>query len=121
MGLACVLKYLENAASKLESSDSQGMGYQMKKLLTMDLNYDFLQWVHSFSSVGLTNFSYLYSIFLFVVLRHQRGGVVIERLTPNREVLGSIPTGVTVLCPWARHFSFLQYWFNPGSVGPVPT
>ena len=29
----------------------------------------------------------------------ERGGVVLERRTPNREVLGSIPTGVTVLCP----------------------
>ena len=28
-----------------------------------------------------------------------RGGVVVERRTPNREVLGPIPTGVTVLCP----------------------
>ena len=26
-------------------------------------------------------------------------GVVVERQTPNREVLGSIPTGVIVLCP----------------------
>ena len=29
----------------------------------------------------------------------ERGGVVVERRTPNREVLGSIPIGVTVLCP----------------------
>ena len=29
----------------------------------------------------------------------ERGGVVVERQTPNREVLGSIPTGVTMLCP----------------------
>ena len=28
-----------------------------------------------------------------------RGGVVVERRTLNQEVLGSIPTGVTVLCP----------------------
>ena len=27
------------------------------------------------------------------------GGIVVECRTPNREVLGSIPTGVTVLCP----------------------
>ena len=27
------------------------------------------------------------------------GGVVVECRTPNREVLGSIPTGITVLCP----------------------
>ena len=27
----------------------------------------------------------------------QRGGVVVERRTPNREVMGSIPTGGTVL------------------------
>ena len=29
----------------------------------------------------------------------ERSGVVVERRTPNREVLDSIPTGVTVLCP----------------------
>ena len=29
----------------------------------------------------------------------ERGGVVVERRTPNREILGSIPTSVTVLCP----------------------
>ena len=28
-----------------------------------------------------------------------RGVVVVERRTPNLEVLGSIPTDVTVLCP----------------------
>ena len=38
------------------------------------------------------------------------GGVVVERQTPNREVLGSIPTAVSVLCPWARHIKSLQYW-----------
>ena len=26
-------------------------------------------------------------------------GVVVEHLTPNREVLGSMPNGGTVLCP----------------------
>ena len=29
----------------------------------------------------------------------ERAGVEVERRTPNRQVLGSIPTGVTVLCP----------------------
>ena len=29
----------------------------------------------------------------------ERGGVVVERRTLNRDVLGSIPTGVKVLCP----------------------
>ena len=29
----------------------------------------------------------------------ERGGLVVERRTPNREVLGSIPTRLTVLCP----------------------
>ena len=29
----------------------------------------------------------------------ERGGVVVKRRTPTREVLGSIPAGVTVLCP----------------------
>ena len=36
-------------------------------------------------------------------------GVVVERRTPNREVLGSIPTGVIELCPSARHINSLQY------------
>ena len=29
----------------------------------------------------------------------EHGGVVVERQTPNREVLGLIPTDSTVLCP----------------------
>ena len=29
----------------------------------------------------------------------ERGGIVVERWTPNREVLGSIPTGIIELCP----------------------
>ena len=29
----------------------------------------------------------------------ERGGLVVARQTPNREVLGFIPTGVTMLCP----------------------
>ena len=33
------------------------------------------------------------------ILTFERGGVVVESRTPRREVLGSIPTGVTVLCP----------------------
>ena len=31
--------------------------------------------------------------------KEKRGGVVVERRTPNREVLGSFPIGVTVLFP----------------------
>ena len=56
----------------------------------------------------------------FLIFR-ECGGVVVECRTPNREVLSSIPTGVTVLCPWARHINSLQYWLNPGRVGSVPT
>ena len=32
-------------------------------------------------------------------ITRERGGVMVERQTLNREVLGSILTGVTVLCP----------------------
>ena len=28
----------------------------------------------------------------------ERGGLMVERRTPNQEVLGSIPTRVTMLC-----------------------
>ena len=38
---------------------------------------------------------------------------MVERRTPNREVLGSNPTRVTVLCPWARHIYSLEYWSMP--------
>ena len=31
--------------------------------------------------------------------KREHCGVVVERLTLNREVLGSIPTSVTMLCP----------------------
>ena len=38
---------------------------------------------------------------LYFRIQHlkERDGVVVERQTPNLEVLGSIPTDVTVLCP----------------------
>ena len=36
---------------------------------------------------------------------------MLERRTPNREVLGSNPTSGTVLCPWAKHINSLQFWF----------
>ena len=49
------------------------------------------------------------------------GGVVVERLTSNLEVQGSIPTSGTVLCPFARHINSIQYWLNPGIVGSIPT
>ena len=32
-------------------------------------------------------------------IARERGGVVVERRTPNLEVLGSNPTSVIVLCP----------------------
>ena len=31
--------------------------------------------------------------------KRERGGVVVEGRTPNLEVLGSIHTGINVLCP----------------------
>ena len=42
------------------------------------------------------------SLFLYQVTLHsvrERDGVVVERWTLNLEVLGSVPKGVTVLCP----------------------
>ena len=39
------------------------------------------------------------SLFVKDLYYRERGGVVVERRTPNREVLGSNLTGVTVLCP----------------------
>ena len=47
--------------------------------------------------------------FIFYLLDHTNakvgncGSAVVEHRTPNREVLGSIPSDGTVLCPWARH------------------
>ena len=35
---------------------------------------------------------------LHLISMRERGGVVVERRTTNREVLGSIPTSGTVLC-----------------------
>ena len=39
----------------------------------------------------------VYIISQFII--RERGGIVVERQPPNREDLGLIPTGVTVLCP----------------------
>ena len=44
-------------------------------------------------------FFYIFYIFTCFTCYRERGGVVVERRTPNREGLGSIPTGATVLCP----------------------
>ena len=38
-------------------------------------------------------------IILIVEYPRGRGGVVVERRTPNREVQGSIPASITVMCP----------------------
>ena len=34
-----------------------------------------------------------------LIIGGECGGVVVEHQTPNQEVLGSIPTGSTMLCP----------------------
>ena len=39
---------------------------------------------------------------LSIIVSRGRGGVKVDRRTPNREVLGSIPTGGTMLCPLPR-------------------
>ena len=38
-------------------------------------------------------------VILVITLHRERGGVMVECCTLNKEVLGSIPTGFTVLCP----------------------
>ena len=39
-----------------------------------------------------------------------------ERRIPDRKVVGSILTRGAVLCPLARHFiPIAYYWLNPGS------
>ena len=43
----------------------------------------------------------------------ERGGLVVERRTPNLEVLGLISTRVTMLCPRAKHINSLEYWIKP--------
>ena len=47
--------------------------------------------------------------YFFPALCGERGGSVVECLTPEREVGGSKPTAA-VLCPWARHFTPRKYW-----------
>ena len=47
--------------------------------------------------VFLKSFSLTYSVQNFFF--HKALKIVVESRTPNREVLGSIPTGGTVLCP----------------------
>ena len=41
----------------------------------------------------------LYKYFTLHTSCKDHSGVVVEHRTPNREVLGLIPTGGTVLCP----------------------
>ena len=49
-------------------------------------------------NIGVRIDQLLYPKYDLFALR-ERGGVVVERRTPDREALGSIPTGVIVLCP----------------------
>ena len=37
--------------------------------------------------------------YIVIIIIRERSGAVVERGTPNRKVLVSIPTGVIVLCP----------------------
>ena len=41
------------------------------------------------------------------------GGIVVEHQSLNLEVLCSILTGATILCPCARHINSPEYWFKP--------
>ena len=41
----------------------------------------------------------IFFFFLNCCSLREGGGIVVERRTPNREVLGSIPTGIIVLRP----------------------
>ena len=54
-----------------------------------------------FSVISTIPFLVRSSFVILVVTLHsrERGGVMVECLTLNKEVLGSIPTGFTVLCP----------------------
>ena len=49
--------------------------------------------------LGYARFVGILTQFLILWLKSFLGGVMVECRTPNREVLGSIPTGITVLCP----------------------
>ena len=65
-----------------------------------------------FSDFYILKFTVMFLQFTCIKMHLQfreRGGVVVERRTLNREILGSIPTGVTVLCPSARHINSLHY------------
>ena len=39
----------------------------------------------------------------------ERSSVVVEYRTPNRDILGSIPTGSSMLCPYVRHINSPEY------------
>ena len=41
----------------------------------------------------------IYILFIFIIKEREQKGLVVERRTPNRKVLGSIPTEATVLLP----------------------
>ena len=65
------------------------------------------------SLIDYTHYELILTVALILednkLILREGGGVVVERRTPNREVLDSIPTGVIVLCPCARHINSLQY------------
>ena len=65
-------------------------------LLIRDIEFDHRQQ----SGFLMTWVICYYSMMFFAIILYdrERGGPVVEGRTPNREVLGSIPTRVTVLC-----------------------
>ena len=54
-----------------------------------------------FSVISTILFLVRSSLVILVLTLHsrERGGVMVESWTLNKEVLGSIPTGLIVLCP----------------------
>ena len=55
-------------------------------------------WVYCTTYINKVGASRFFFLKFFISVLGERGGVVVEHQTPNREVLGSIPTGGTMLC-----------------------
>ena len=87
----------------------------------IDLLFAIYQAPHHFFSQGYSGLQYCPSKLRSFMNRiiAERIGSVIECLTWDREAASSSLTGVTVLCPWARHINHsLKYWFKTGRLIP---
>ena len=71
--------------------------YSINQSDGLSLNFMNKSLINILSDRGTERRALIWYNYRKILMKH--GGVVVERRTPIREVLGSNPTSITVLCP----------------------